>query len=208
MKTDVIIIRNGGEGIDKALLQTDKVAVYKGLPHKQALRLRLLAEEMTGMLRAIIGDMTASFWIETEAEIYELHLSAMTVMDGEKREALLQASSSGRNEAAKGFMGRLWDIFMRMSEPKSTDEPGGFDYGYVHTDLGSFEAPMGVEMHSIIGSWSLNNYRKKLDESREDTDEDWDELEKSIVAKLADEVKVFINGNAVEMVIYASFANA
>ena len=52
MKTDVIEITNKGEGVENALTETERAAVYRGLTPKQTLRLRLLAEEMTGMLRS------------------------------------------------------------------------------------------------------------------------------------------------------------
>lgn len=205
MKSDVIMIASQGKGIEEALTQAEKVAVYSGLDHKQRLRLRLLTEEMTGMLQAIVGDMSASFWIEAQEKTFELHLSTLTIMDSVKREALLKTSSSGKNEAAKSFMGKLWDVFMRISEPEDSREPGALDYGYVHTDMGSFESPMGVEMYSTIGSWSLQNYRNKVRENISESKEAWDELEKSVTARLADEIKVLINGNVVEMILYKSF---
>ena len=205
MKSDVITIEAGGRGIEAALAQTEKTAVYNGLGHKQQLRLRLLAEEMTGMLRGIVGDMTASFWIEVEKGTFELHLTTMTMMDSSKRKKLLDTSSSGKNEAAKGFMGKLWDIFMKMDEPEDMHYPKTFVSGYVHSDSGAFDAPMRVDMQSLIGAWSLTNYRGNVKNDPIRHAQEWDELEKSIVARLADEVKISINGNIVEMVIFKTF---
>ena len=49
--------------------------------------------------------------------------------------------------------------------------------------------------------WSLQNYRKNVT-SRKDTDEEaWDELEKSIIAKIADEVKVWLEADTTRVVI-------
>lgn len=205
MKSDVTVIASEGKGIEEALIQAEKVAVYNELDEKQQLKLRLLTEEMTGMLRAIVGDMTATFWIEAENNHFELHLSTLTIMDSMKRDALLKTSSSGKNEAAKGFMGKLWDVLMKISEPEDSREPGALDYGYVHTDIGSFDAPMGIEMYSTIGSWSLQNYKNKIQENIAESKEAWDELEKSVTAKLADEIRVRINGNMVEMILYKAF---
>lgn len=205
MKSDIITIEAGGRGIDAALSETEKIARYNGLSSKEQLRLRLLAEEMTGTLRGIVGEMTSSFWIEAENRTYELHLTTMTMMDSVKRKKLLSTSSSGKNEAAKGFMGKLWDIFMKMDEPEDMHYPKTFVSGYVHSDSGAFDAPMGVDMQTLIGGWSMNNYKGEVQKDLSGNSEEWDELEKSIVAKLADEVRISISGNVVEMVIYKTF---
>ena len=46
-----------------------------------------------------------------------------------------------------------------------------------------------------FNEWTLSNYKAQMKE------DEWDELERSIVASLADEVKVRINGSKVELVI-------
>ena len=54
--------------------------------------------------------------------------------------------------------------------------------------------------------WSLEEYREQLRTYREQNvngaSEAWDELEKSVVSNLADEVKVSIKGHTAEMTIY------
>ena len=201
MKTDQIVIRSDGSGFEEALQQVEKLAVYNGLSHKQTLRLRLLAEEMTGMLRTIVGDCASKFWIETKGEQYSLHLATKTRMSEDLREELLKTSTSGENEAAKGFMGMLRDIYFRMTEPVDNNLPPMYEYGTMHSDTSSFEAPVGVRMHMAMATWSLQTYRDSVEQNREAAEEAWDELEKSITAKLADEIRIFINGDSVEMVI-------
>ena len=63
MKSDIIFIDNQGNGFDKTVEETKKVAVYTGLSHKESLRLQLCAEEMLSLARSITGEMKASFWI-------------------------------------------------------------------------------------------------------------------------------------------------
>ena len=60
-------------------------------------------------------------------------------------------------------------------------------------------------MNAVLYGWSLSAYREAVEEHREAEPEKWDELEKSITAKLADDVKIFIRGNTVEMVIEKTF---
>ena len=204
MKTDVIEITNKGEGVESVLTETERAAVYRGLTPKQALRLRLLAEEMTGMLRTLVGDERFRFWVESEGMAFSLHLETQTVMTPELKEALLNTSSSGKNEAAKGFMGRLREIFTAMSE---SYQPVGTEmrYGYSYVDVIDFDASMDVSPNAALLGWSLKAYRDAVAENREKEPEKWDELEKSITAKLADDVKIFIRGNNVEMVIEKAF---
>ena len=66
MKTDVITVSSKGKRMESALAQVDKLAAYKGLSPKDALHLRLLTEEMMGMMRSITGETNGEFWIEDE----------------------------------------------------------------------------------------------------------------------------------------------
>ena len=200
MKTDIITVSSSGSQMEKALEQAEKVAAYKGLPAQSALRLRLLTEEMMGMMRSITGEKQGQFWIEDEDGVYQLHLQVKTRMTNEKRESLLEVSSSGKNEAGKGLMGRLRDFFDRGS------------------DEDIFQAsPMlmsGMYEHSSSPSldweWKMTQYQMALEEGVRHDDkkaqEAWDELEKSVVAHAADEIKVCIRGQTVEMTIVKSLS--
>ncbi len=196
MKTDVIVVSSKGTKMEAALNQTEKVAAYKGLPARDALHLRLLTEEMMGMMRSLTGETEGEFWIEDQEGEYRLHLRVHTRMDSGKRDQLLSAASSGKNESAKGLMGRLRDFFDR-----GADE-----------DISSFTSPLllpGVYEHSstptLDWEWSMARYEDALSAriKRDDSQarEAWDELEKSVVAHVADDVKVSIRGRQVEMTI-------
>ena len=201
MKTDVITVSSKGSQIESALAQVDKVAAYKGLTGKNALHLRLLTEEMMGMMRSITGETEGKFWIEDEDNVYQLHLQVTTRMDSGKRGQLLSAASTGKNESARGLMGRLRDIFDR-----GADE-----------DVASFSGPLlysGAFEHSSVPTvdweWSMMRYEDALSYRIKENDtaakEAWDELEKSVVAKVADDVKVSIRGRMVEMTIIKKMA--
>ena len=116
MKTDVIVVSSKGARMEEALKEVDKVAGYKGLSHKSALHLRLLTEEMMGLMRSITGETEGCFWIEDQDNVYELHLQTTTRMTSLKREKLLSAATSGKNESAKGFMGHIRDFFDRGAD--------------------------------------------------------------------------------------------
>jgi hypothetical protein len=188
--------------MEVALDQADRMAAYKQLPKKAALHLRLLTEEMMGMMRSITGETEGRFWIEDDEKgEYRLHLQVNTRMDSGKRDLLLSASTSGKNESAKGLMGRLRDLFDR-----GADE-----------DVACFSSPIllpeAMECSSsptLDWEWSMTRYETELASriSRDDASarEAWDELEKSVVARVADDVKVSIRGQQVEMIIIKKFA--
>ena len=191
MRTDDILITSGGDNMENALSQVDKVAEYKELSPKSASVLRLLAEEMMAMMRAITGKVKGRFWMEDDEEgTYVLHLAVETLVDFAQREQLLSASSSGKNEAARGFMGKLRAFF---------ETPGSMPRFFSGFTTG---APQVYSDYV----WSLEEYRLQLKNSGEDTAEAWDELEKSVVSHLADDVRVGILGRTVEMTIIKKLA--
>jgi hypothetical protein len=202
MKTDVIRIAPTGEGIREALVETEKAASFRGLDPKQTLRLRLLAEEMTGMLRTIVGETDLRYWVESEDMTFSLHLSGRAMMDPETREALMKASTSGKNEASKGFMGRLRSIFTALSATNDVSTLAS-EYGYAYVDYIGYDPTMDMSPNAMMYGWSMSAYRDAVEQHKDE--EKWDELEKSITAKLADDVRIFIRGSKVEMVIEKTF---
>lgn len=189
MKTDIITISNDGTNMEDALAQVEKVSAYKGLSPKDTMHLRLLAEETMAMMRAVTGNVNGEFWMEDEEQLYTLHLKVRTLMDQKKREQLLSTSTSGKNEAERGFMGKIRSFF----EPSSS--------------VPMFSAGLGGGSPQMYQSyvWSMEDYKDQLrqynEENQDEAKEAWDELEKSVVGHLADDVKVSIRGRIVEMTI-------
>lgn len=198
MRTDIIHVTSEGTGIADALAQVEAVAVYKSLPAKSMMHLRLLTEEMMGMVRALTGEREADFWIEDEDGVYQLHLKTETPVNAVMREKLLEVSTSGQNKAAKGVMGKLRDLFERALEPDGT----GRDPMLASGMLAGAE-PMYIGS-ATAGIWSFSRYKSALQDGA-GPKEDWDELEKSIVANVADEIEIAIKDNIVEMIIYKKF---
>ena len=176
MKSDIILIDNQGKGFTEALEETKKVASYTGLEPKLTTRLQLMTEEMLSLARSVTGEMQASFWIENEGSQFDLHMATKTIMDKEKRYNLLSTASSRKNEAAKGFLGKLRD---KLEEAMAAEVD--------HEE----EIPM-----DIIGD--LANH---LIENPE-----WDGYERSVLRRLADTIKIAIRGGQVEIIVSKNFA--
>ena len=195
MKTDVITISSNGAGMGAALQQAEKTAAYKNLTGKNALHLRLLTEETMGLMRSVTGEKEGEFWIEDKDGTFQLHLRTWTRMDSQKRDQLISVSSRGRNESARGIMGRLRDFFDRGADDDvATLNPMMTQGLFEHTSTPTLD-----------WEWSLVQYQQNVSAAaaRNDSEarEAWDELEKSVVAHVADDVKVYIRGDKVDMVI-------
>ena len=199
MKTDVMIVSNSGARMQEALDQVGKVAAYKGLSEKDAMHLRLLTEEMMGLMQSVTGASEGEFWIEDEDGEYRLHLLVRTLLSTEKKEQLLSVSASGKNESAKGLMGRLREFFDWGIDEDITSNSLFLPDMYEHTS-----SPM------LDWEWSMRQYETALSarvaKDEPGAQEAWDELEKSVVKKVADDVKVYIRRGTAEMVILKKLA--
>ena len=200
MKTDVIAVSSRGNRMESALLQADKVAAYKGLSPRDSLHLRLLTEEAMGLMRSITGETDGLFWIEDRDGEYELHLQVQTALSEEERASLLSVSTSGKNESAKGLMGRLRDFF----DWSCDGDDAAFASPLLLPD--AFEH---TSSPALDWEWSMRRYESVLT-TQMDRDssarEAWDELEKSVVKNIADDVRVAIRGGFVEMTILKKLA--
>ena len=196
MKTDVILVSSQGAQMASALHQAEKVAAYKDLSVKNALHLRLLTEETMGMMRSITGETEGRFWIEDHADTFELHLKVKTNVNPDMKKELLSASTSGKNEAKRSLMDRI----------------RGFFYTGADAAVRALSSPLMLpELYESTAAsdldweWSMSQYQAALSSRMQKDDakakEAWDELEKSVVAKVADDVKVSISGDTVEMII-------
>lgn len=203
MKTNVIRVDNEENGIAEALAEVEKFAVYQNLDEKQTLRLRLLAEEMMGLVRGIVGKFEADFWGESKGRTVELWLETRALVDEPQRVELLNLASDGRNMAARGVIGKIRCVLQAflVSNAIASEYVGGL--GRIMS-YGDVPVPgLGYDQ-----MWALSAYREcvsgRVSEDAE-AQEDWDEMEKSIVGNLADEVLVGICGQNVQLVIRKNF---
>ena len=173
MKTDIITIDNKGNGAEAAQAQVTMAARARELNEKETLQLSILTEELLGLARSVTGELAASFWIESEAKRFSLHLCTKTKMDASKRYLLMYTSTSGKNEAAKGFIGFLRD---------------------------KFESALQSEDDGVYYDSNFN----ALNEAPED--KEWDRYERSILRRLADEIKIGVKGGLVEIKVIKTFA--
>ena len=110
IRTEELYIDNTDEKATAAIAVADEFIKSLVLDKKQAMHIRLLAEETIGMVRAMTVNFEAYFWLEKENDEYRVKLNVRTDMSKEKKEELLSLSTSGENVAVKGFMGKIREM--------------------------------------------------------------------------------------------------
>lgn len=167
-------------------------AEKNGITGKDYLHLCLLAEETLGMAGQILRDYDGEIRLEKTAAGYEIILEA-DVRGNDSGEAAPAA-------APEGFMAKIaemlncsyvFESILDMPEDLAGMLPDYMSYG-MRTAKGA---------HAWAGRWSLSAYRDNLRKEQGKARPALDELEKSIVAHLADEVTIGIHGHRIRLVI-------
>lgn len=196
MRSNVCKIENGTRDLAAILQESEKVAKYNGLTEKQTLQLRLLCEEVDGMLPNIIDDFSGTLWIDYDNGVCKVNVSIrIPELTSGRKKSLIEISSDKKNAAAAGIVGKircaLEDFLLNEDEyvrstsagllPHSTGYGEAMDYSYI---------------------WSLEQYRNTVNETETAV---WDELEKSVIASVADNVIVGVRGNEANIIIVKKF---
>ena len=191
-------IERGSKDLVAIFKESEKVAAYNGLDHKQTLQLRLLCEELDGMLPKIIEDFDGELWFEFYDGVCEIKVSLKSKeMTIDKKESLISIAKNNKNSAAVGIVGKIRcaiENFLLDEENLQaisiSSRPMSISMGY-------------GECVDYAYLWSLKQYKNSVSIEQK---EEWDELEKSVIASVADDVTVGVKGKTVDIVITKKFA--
>ena len=198
MISNVCKIENGTGDLEAILAESQKVAQYNDVTAKQTMQLRLLCEELDGMLPNIIDDFGGDFWMEFVDSICRLHVSVkLDELTVEKRDALIGVAKNKKNAAATGIVGKIRSGIESIFLNEDACRLGSIMAGSLQATAGYGES---VDFSCI---WSLEQYRSTV--TPEDQAEAWDELEKSVIASLADDVIVGIKGKRADIIVVKNF---
>lgn len=159
------------------------------------LRMRLLVEETMGMARSSLKNFEGELWLEGDNTGYRIILEADV---REHEYDVLPAVGT-----PTGFMAKIaemlncsyvFDDASALPDNLRKMLPNYISYGMVKAD----------DTHVWAGEWSLVSYRYSLEKNVGDPETElvFDELEKSIVAQIADNVTVGIYGQKIRLAIY------
>ena len=199
MKSNVCKIEKGTRDLEAILKEGQKVAVYNELTHKQSLQLRLLCEEIDGMLPNIMDDFDGDFWIEFEDGVCKVNVVVrLEEFSVEKKEALIRVAGNKKNAAAVGIVGKI-----RSGIENIFLDDNAFSVSLMAAE--SFQMNTGYTSGAEFSYlWSLEEYRKSV--KKEEQAEAWDELEKSVIASVADDVIVGVKGKQAHITVVKKFA--
>ena len=199
MKSNVCKMEKGTRDLDAILCECERVAEYNRLSHKQALQLRLLCEEIDGMLPNIIDDFDGKFWIDFEDGVCKVNISIqIPEFNTDKKEELIGIAKNKKNAAALGIVGKIRNAIENFFLDEDLMDAMAFSSGAMGFATGYNE---GVDYAYL---WRLEEYRGSV--KKEEQAEAWDELEKSVIASVADDVIVSVKGKCAEIVIIKKFA--
>lgn len=177
MRSNTIMIDNRGNGFDDVTAEARKVAVYEAMKPEASDLMQLMIDEILSVVKSANGDMQASFWIECEYGIFNLHLNTKTVLNKEMRHQLIASSTSGKNEAANTSFKKLLDRF-EQARASEVDR----DYDEIPPEL--------------LGDFPANP----------DEDPERDGYERKILQRVADSIKIGILRGVVDVVISKRYA--
>ena len=204
-----ILLTSDADKLAEAYNRVDNCVGALELKKKDTLRIKLLLEETIGMFDAMTGDLTALLWVEKYKSECAIKIVGNTQMNADKKYDILSMSTSGNNELVHGFMGKLKDVIETgilnyESVMKLNQEYNGVSVNFgglgVYTDVSAATNPIATTGFM----WSMEDYRKALQQNKDSNEgmmHAWDELEKSIVASIADDVIVGVKNNRVQMTI-------
>ena len=204
MKTEVMIITDDLQGKDDILKAAEKFSQYNDIKDKSALHIRLLTEEAVSMVNGIMENFKAKLWLESEKTdkglLCRICITAEKAVNSKQEEQILSVATTGENESARGILGKIREMF-RLSVQQSTE--GVYQGTDLRADgwysMGMCSSGMQSGAAMAASMWSLTAYRSNL--PADSVNEKWDELEKSIIAKVADDVKVWLKSESTEIVI-------
>lgn len=194
MRSDECILEGKDSDIVNVLQEVEKVGRYNDLTGKEILQLRLLAEELLGMQKGILGFVKGTFYLENKGKTYNLCLHSDIRVEEWTREKFVQLSTDNHNRAYSGFMGKIREIADNMMNDPANE------MSFPNDDMDDSALITGPAM-AYEQIWTLTEYREKEKQNIEV----WDELEKSIVANIADEVIVGARNNYVDIIVEKKF---
>ena len=178
MKSNIVTIRSTGDGFRDAHLETENMAV--ALPEEEdRLQLCLITEELLSLFNSVTRDLSdAEFWLEEEEKKFTFHLSARQKLGNVQRGELIDSTTSGRNDAAKGFLGTLREIFVQALS-------------------------VGRDIDQLYTSDSYSSSADLTDTVL--TSPRWDKFERSVLLSITDNVSISIKGGVVDLTAVKQF---
>ena len=185
------VVYNQDNEIDFILSEAERVGEFSKLTPPESMKLRLLAEEILNLTVRLFDNLKYDFFIESEDRCFKINLRATTRVNMNQKDKVLSLSSLGKNMATKGVLGKISGVFEDII------------MGSNESSLYAMSSPLyhGKENTDIY--FSLSYYQNQIPENEKEAE--WDGLEKSIIAHLADDVTIGVKSDKVEVIATITF---
>lgn len=178
--------------VERALTEIDNFSAFYEMDSEQAKTLRLIGEELLGMVDGVLDITNGRFWIEGGDDEVLVRLAAEAILGTVAKDELDQVS---KNAEYKGFGGFI---------KKTID-----NIGELFRDSGASMGTISESEFGVTGSiitqnevnWSLSKYQDSLD--RDMKAGSWDELEMSVLKKFSKDIKISYRNDRVDIIVYA-----
>lgn len=191
--------------MDMALRESEAFSAYAGLNAHDAMHMRLLTEEMLCIVRGILDDFKAEFWIESERRedgiFCTIRLKAFISVDEEQEDKLIAVSTTKYNEDAKGFVGKIRQFIRFSTQTMVQSNPDQLLSQNIWYSMGLAN---GTGESTAMMMWSYQKYRENIADKPER--QETDDLERSIVTKIADEIRVGFRSGQTTIIVEKFFA--
>ncbi|SFB97484.1 hypothetical protein [Butyrivibrio sp. YAB3001] len=172
MQSAHVKISNNETDIQKVYDALDKYIADTGIAGKSKMRLRLLTEEAIRFAKLFTEEKGAEVWFSGDNKVTNIFLEADKKLDDLEKKKLISLASNGENSEESSFFSMLAKTFIMM--PEEEDE------------------------------WTLGKYKEEMIQRRLDdryAERAWEDLERSLLANLSDDIKVGIKRDKITMVI-------
>lgn len=175
--------------LERALNETERFCKEENLDEKQTMHMRLLAEEVMGMVGSLLRVNDGVYWVEHNDDGYELHLKANAPVGENAKTILIGVSSDNRNAAYDGIKGKLRRVIDAMVLPVGT------------TATVTQESMTSVSYQPTYMEWDYHTYMDNLKADKKASE--WDELEKSVLGKLTRNIIIGVRPMSVDITLKA-----
>lgn len=187
LKSNIVLENNDMKDL---LAEVDRFTETQSLTKKERIRIRLLTEEAVGVLKATVKEGKGELKIESTENEYVISFAIDTpCISDDSKEKLIETSSGNKNEFYQGFTGKIRQAIEWLT---NTDKytaanaaPAGYSMGFIDTSRGT--------------QWSYQQFKKDITTDNKDN---WDELERSVLSKLANEILVGVSEHTVSLKVF------
>lgn len=198
MRSNIYKIDRGGFGLSTIVREAGKWAELARLDTRQSLELRLLTEEVFEMLTKLICAYQGCLWFESDDNSYQLRATVASDI-GIDPSGKAITPPDPQKSTVKGMMGKIKSVADGMLLQMAT--PGA------SAAMPDCSSSFYMAMACRNNVWTLSGYINEIKAAlkRNQGKEEWDELEKSLIVKLADDVTVEKKNHYVEITVKKIF---